>query len=1328
MDFDNVCTMIQGYLRSLQKSVGVQFCDVNRDHEDEIDTIAKTLETLAKETPLDADNSRSVHMLLLLNTKWEHSAFFVEDRNFCHLLNTVPTLSPYLYFKLTSKLGWHEFLGEAVLHMPEFFVREIVTVLEPELKYIEPKTAAPLVYSLLSNLFHKIMYLQERCQNRLIEFVKMFTAIAKFNFEEFIAEMGGTKMERHQYWGYVYRMLLDLIEFCIQKFVDCKIAENEFYASLCEYDYSGWPQLKTVSCRGRHCLGIVANNCIAVSDNVSIDTYLSWTEIDIMDDGVEKTLQTCVRESAYKARHAISTIPDLHNTITGIKVLEDRLRKIELKPTTEDDEIAKADADTILVNLFNPKMNQKKWLRGLINIGVFESAPHMKVVSENARLLDVESMNLLLNSAVKYVSHNSIEEDDHALVRNTLKTCLRSLGPSDQLEVLSTFTKAYSLTTPLLSPTFAQRVTHLFNKIVNDEENKDEIEIACEMEIISAEKFLYGHIVPRLEPAVSESKIKDIDFYLSIVLVLEPICKPVKSLYVAILIRILNRFRHKINSFSMEHVSVTEKSIELIESAMKTIDCGKGSGMSWLRNMAEKASPLTTLYLQPVLQADNGNAKNDALFWTQKGLGRGKDILELSEQARTELVTSTVKILPSLVMKEWEMIGGPPSNAEPEIVLYVFNVLADCILILGQIPAMLKNLLCFDHVITNFCHYTKLGAAILEGQSVTVIFVKHLQQSGAVAVEIQLFVTEQAESYTASFCSEFMTGCRMILRSDSSLELISTMWIFTVKVIFWLIKLLLPDCLIPGSNGICLESGRCRFESCRRGDFRHYPLNCIRGLAPDQRKEFHSCCKLKLLPITQLRIILSALSGLLASLEQSRRQLPSSEEEFGFLSGLLQSKELHALVKVHNKIVENGRDDKLNPVLSSSMQVALEVLELILPRIEISPTCKELFSLLQIPHLQVRQSMFCTKRSNVRSRCCRPKRLFPPPSGNPLGRRRGRGYDQNRPARQKQRTLAMKELYSMTLTIKRSDDQKRRRNGKNRHRSCHARRRCRPFGPHSHRRRGHRSEQYQRGRENAQRCSHHTCQEAGISKACLQKCASGKGVADVGLSLSPCSPSTHCAPPPKIKKILYDAAEADDFAREEIATYEEVAKLYPRPGLYRPLALVGPPGVGRSELKRRLMATSPSKYRSPVPCAKCYPFLKRLVQAHGRRQVRILGVHQVRPLVWRQLRPHVRRQVRPHFDHQTAQLYDTLLPKIVLFPSLVGIGDECLSYNDLEELDELKEAIRNATGLGARTLQDYHMRTVEIDTMGSAESAAEGAAMSVWLFQDMRTKQVHIPK
>lgn len=60
--------------------------------------------------------------------------------------------------------------------------------------------------------------------------------------------------------------------------------------------------------------------------------------------------------------------------------------------------------------------------------------------------------------------------------------------------------------------------------------------------------------------------------------------------------------------------------------------------------------------------------------------------------------------------------------------------------------------------------------------------------------------------------------------------------------------------------------------------------------------------------------------------------------------------------------------------------------------------------------------------------------------------------------------------------------------------------------------------------------------------------------------------------------------ENDDFDREMIATYEEVAKLYPRAGNYRPIVLIGAPGVGRNELKRRLAARDPEKYRSPVPC------------------------------------------------------------------------------------------------------------------------------------------------
>ena len=74
-----------------------------------------------------------------------------------------------------------------------------------------------------------------------------------------------------------------------------------------------------------------------------------------------------------------------------------------------------------------------------------------------------------------------------------------------------------------------------------------------------------------------------------------------------------------------------------------------------------------------------------------------------------------------------------------------------------------------------------------------------------------------------------------------------------------------------------------------------------------------------------------------------------------------------------------------------------------------------------------------------------------------------------------------------------------------------------------------------------------------------------------------------CAPKTKTKKIMYDVSENDDFDREEIATYEEVARLFPRPGVFRPVVLIGPPGVGRNELKRRLMALDSDRYKATVP-------------------------------------------------------------------------------------------------------------------------------------------------
>lgn len=62
------------------------------------------------------------------------------------------------------------------------------------------------------------------------------------------------------------------------------------------------------------------------------------------------------------------------------------------------------------------------------------------------------------------------------------------------------------------------------------------------------------------------------------------------------------------------------------------------------------------------------------------------------------------------------------------------------------------------------------------------------------------------------------------------------------------------------------------------------------------------------------------LSKLLASLNEVDNKF-SGDKELHFLQSLLQSKEINALVNVHHKVAKVGKDDRIAPILSASMQV-----------------------------------------------------------------------------------------------------------------------------------------------------------------------------------------------------------------------------------------------------------------------------------------------------------------------------------------------------------------------------------------------------------------------
>ncbi|GJQ70909.1 hypothetical protein Trydic_g826 [Trypoxylus dichotomus] len=80
--------------------------------------------------------------------------------------------------------------------------------------------------------------------------------------------------------------------------------------------------------------------------------------------------------------------------------------------------------------------------------------------------------------------------------------------------------------------------------------------------------------------------------------------------------------------------------------------------------------------------------------------------------------------------------------------------------------------------------------------------------------------------------------------------------------------------------------------------------------------------------------------------------------------------------------------------------------------------------------------------------------------------------------------------------------------------------------------------------------------------------------------------------------------------------------------------------------------------------------------------------------------------------------------------ALVGLGKECQGYDVFEQMDEGKEAIRVAAAVGCRALQRLLVEKVFVESFGHAESAAEGAALGVWCYQEKkrRDRQKHIPQ
>ncbi|KAF6199256.1 hypothetical protein GE061_007281 [Apolygus lucorum] len=72
--------------------------------------------------------------------------------------------------------------------------------------------------------------------------------------------------------------------------------------------------------------------------------------------------------------------------------------------------------------------------------------------------------------------------------------------------------------------------------------------------------------------------------------------------------------------------------------------------------------------------------------------------------------------------------------------------------------------------------------------------------------------------------------------------------------------------------------------------------------------------------------------------------------------------------------------------------------------------------------------------------------------------------------------------------------------------------------------------------------------------------------------------------------------------------------------------------------------------------------------------------------------------------------------------AVAGAGPEAAGYNENEVLDECRENIRVAAGVGAMALQKNGVEKIYVEAFTNASSAAEGSTLGVWKFQELKNK------
>ncbi|XP_046401722.1 uncharacterized protein LOC124167744 isoform X2 [Ischnura elegans] len=440
---------------------------------------------------------RKTFIYLLLNSNFSFVGEVAKDDNFCHIVDSAPSVDKFLLVKTISMLEFNEFVCEMIIYGHLAMCLEYLEVLLSEVRVDKSLLTLASVENILSSLNARLLALSG-LTNGQQNMVEEFKCGVSYYFKEFLSIYFYPPQKENEL-GYIVKSLLSLLQSCLCHRLNSVSEVEDIYKiyslslSDCKIDSPSSTSIKLEKNEDIICLiNALGSNLNAID----LSTWLSWSECEWqtpVDSSVSsRTLQEVIGLQAFLCRQKLEKFcKDLPEAVK----LSDVLKNMEIKPVTDEDEIEKVqDVSEIIFKIKETDRSpesRKKWLLALMKFSWNSKEEEcVDCIQQFIDLLNCMEGIYLLQKKVGEILMNSSEPSDldseekrcskiteplKNKMRNVVFQAYPQVTGDVQGNLVGNFFEDFGLTNCYMMEDFEGKAIQTMNKAVNANEAMDQL-------------------------------------------------------------------------------------------------------------------------------------------------------------------------------------------------------------------------------------------------------------------------------------------------------------------------------------------------------------------------------------------------------------------------------------------------------------------------------------------------------------------------------------------------------------------------------------------------------------------------------------------------------------------------------------------------------------------------------------------------------------------------------------------------------------------------------------------------------------------------------------